>query len=168
LENGRVENVKLTRPVFIVELSGRYRASADLSLGGGVLGEMKLGRARAAVVATSDQIQLNNFVAEALDGRATGNATISLRKTGASHVSADFTNFDLPAAITALTGRALPVASKATGRAELVFAGTDFSTATGSINAQLTGQTPAAGSDLAPLSGDLALTANHGLFQIQR
>src|SRR5712691_9710465 len=96
LENGRVENVKLARPVFTVEPSGRYRASADLSLGGGVLGQMKLGPARAAVVATGDQIQLNNFVAEALDGRAAGNATISLRKNGASHVSADFTNFNLP------------------------------------------------------------------------
>jgi len=168
LENGRVENVKLVRPVFTVEPSGRYRASADLSLGGGVLGEMKLGPARAAVVATSDQIQLNNFVAEALDGRAAGNATISLRKNGASHLSADFTNFNLPGAITALTGRVLPIASKATGKADLAFTGTDLSTATGSVNAQLTGQTSAAGSDLAPLSGELALMANHGLFQIQR
>jgi len=168
LENGRAENVKLTRPVFTMESSGRYRASADLSLGGGVLGEMKLGPAHAAVVATSDQIQINNFVAEALNGRASGNATISLRKTGASLVVAEFTDFDLPAAITALTGRALPVSSRATGKTDLAFTGTDLSTATGNINAKLIGQTPAAGSDLAPLSGDLALTANHGLFQIQR
>ncbi|MFS8084885.1 MAG: hypothetical protein ACMG6H_04590, partial [Acidobacteriota bacterium] len=167
LENGSVENVKLARPVFTVEPSGRYRASADLSLGGGVLGEMKLGPAHAAVVATSDQIQLNDFVAEALDGRANGNATISLRKGGASHVNANFENFDLPAAITALSGRALPITSKATGKADLVFTGTNLATATGSINAQLNGQ-PQAGNDLAPLSGDLALTADHGLFQIQR
>src|SRR6266513_2284974 len=63
LENGRVENVKLAHPVFTVEPSGRYRASADLSLGGGVLAQMKLGPAHATVVATSDAIQLNNFVA---------------------------------------------------------------------------------------------------------
>lgn len=167
LQNGSVENVKLARPVFTVEPSGRYRASADLSLGGGVLGEMKLGPAHAAVVATNDQIQLNNFVAEALDGRASGNATISLRKGGASRVNATFENFDLPAAITAFSGRVLPIASKATGKADLAFTGTDLATATGSVNAQLTGQPPP-GSDVAPLSGDLALTANHGLFQIQR
>src|SRR5258707_10126224 len=167
LKDGRVESVKLARPVFTVEPSGRYRASADLSLGGGVLGEMKLGPAHAAVVATSDQIQLNNFVAEALDGRASGNATISLKKGGASRVNATFENFDLPAAITALSGRVLPITSKATGKAELAFTGTELGTATGSVNAQLTGeQRP--GSDLAPLSGDLALTADHGLFQIQR
>ena len=61
LENGQVENVKLARPAFTLEPSGRYRASADLSLGGGVLGEMKLGPARAAVVASSDRIELNRF-----------------------------------------------------------------------------------------------------------
>ena len=159
--------MKLARPVFTVEPSGRYRASADLSLGGGVLGEMKLGPAHAAVVATSDQIQLNNFVAEALDGHASGNATISLKKNGASRVNATFENFDLPAAITAFSGRAVPISSKATGNADLAFTGTDLATATGSINAQLVGAAPA-GSDLAPLSGDLAVTADHGLFQIQQ
>jgi len=167
LENGRLENVNLARPVFTLEPSGRYRASADLSLGGGVLGELKLGPASAAVVATSDQIQLTNFVAEALEGRATGNATISLRKSGPSHVVANFTNFDLPGVMAAFTGRVIPVASKATGKADLAFTDTDLSTATGSINAQLA-QPATAATDVTPLSGDLALTANHGLFQIQR
>ncbi|HXM46814.1 MAG TPA: translocation/assembly module TamB domain-containing protein [Pyrinomonadaceae bacterium] len=167
LKDGRVENVKLARPVFTVEPSGRYRASADLSLGGGVLGQMKLGPGHAAVVATSDQVQLNNFVVEALDGHANGNATISLRKNGASRVSAGFENFDLGGLITVLSGRAVPIASKATGNADLAFAGTDLTTATGTLNAQLKGETPA-GTDLAPLSGDLAVTADHGQFQIQR
>ncbi|MDX6497740.1 MAG: translocation and assembly module TamB [Blastocatellia bacterium] len=167
LKDGRVENVKLTRPVFTVEPSGRYRASADLSLGGGVLGQMNLGPAHAAVVATSDQIQLNNFVVTALDGNARGNATISLRKNGASRVSAGFENFDLSGLITILSGRAVPIASKATGTAELTFSGTDFAGATGNVNAQLKGETPP-GTDLAPLSGDLAVTADHGEFQIQR
>jgi len=167
LDNGRVENVKLARPVFTVEPSGRYRASADLSLGGGVLGQMKLGPAHASVVATSDQIQLNNFVAEAVEGRATGNATIALTKKGTSRVSADFNDFDLGGLIAILSGRAVPISSRATGKAELVFTGTDYETATGSVNAKLSGAAPAA-SDLTPVSGDIALTADHGLFQVQR
>ena len=167
LKDGRVETVKLARPVFTVEPSGRYRASADLSLGGGVLGQMKLGPARAAIVATSDQIQVNNFVAAALDGHASGNATIALKKNVASRVNADFKDFDLSGLITVLSGRVIPITSKATGKAELAFPGTDFAMATGKVSAQLTGQT-LAGTDLAPLSGDLALTADHGQFQIQR
>jgi translocation and assembly module TamB len=166
LENGQTENVKLARPAFTLEPSGRYRASADLSLGGGVLGEMKLGPARATVVATSDQIQLSNFVAEALNGRATGNATIALTKNGTSRVATNFDNFDLAAIITVLSGRAVPIASRATGRADLTFTDSDIGTATGSVNAQL--QSAPTTTDLAPLSGDVAITANHGLFQIQR
>src|SRR5437588_2721921 len=148
LKDGSVENVKLARPAFTVEPSGRYRASADLSLGGGVLGTMKLGPAHASVLATSDQIQLNNLVAEVLDGRASGSATISLRKNGASRVNADFTNFDLSGLITALSGRAIPIASKATGKASLTFTGTDFAKATGDISAHLAGAAPA-GTDVA-------------------
>jgi translocation and assembly module TamB len=167
MKDGHVENVKLARPVFTVEPSGRYRASADLSLGGGVLGQMKLGPARAAVVATGDQIQLNNFVVEALDGHANGNATIALKKNGASRVTSTFENFDLSGLITIMSGRVVPIASKATGTAELAFSGTDLANATGTVSAQLKGEAPA-GSALAPLSGDLAVTANHGQFQIQR
>src|SRR2546429_9363277 len=167
LKNGRVENVKLARPVFTVEPSGRYRASADLSLGGGVLAQMKLGPAHASLVASSDRIQVNNFVAEALEGRATGNATIALTKKGASHVSADFNNFDLGGLITILSGRVVPIDSRATGKAELVFTGTDLDTASGSVNAKLSGVAPAGG-DLTPVSGDLAITADHWQVQIQR
>lgn len=164
-ETGELEAVKAARPTFVLEPSGRYRASADLSLGGGVLGQMKLGPARAAVVATSDQIQLNNFVAETLNGRASGNATIALTKTGASRVNIEFDNLDLASAIAILSRRAVPLSSRATGRAELTFTGSDFTNATGTINAQLKS---APSNDLAPLSGDVAVTANHGLFQIQR
>ncbi len=166
LKDGSVENVKLTRPAFTLEPSGRYRASADLSLGGGVLGQMKLGPVHAAVVATSDQIQVNNFVAEALDGRASGNATISLRKNGASVVNADFTNFDVGGMITLASGRALPIASKATGKANLTFNDSDFANATGSVTAELVAAPNAAGN--APLAGEVAVTADHGVFQVQR
>jgi hypothetical protein len=110
---------------------------------------MKLGPARASVVASNDQIQLTNFVAEALDGRASGNATISLRKNGPSKVNASFDNFDLGGLITLASGRAVPISSKATGTADLSFTGTDFANANGSVNAKLAG-TVSAGSDLAP------------------
>src|SRR4029453_15678222 len=74
LADGQVENVKLARPVFVVEPSGRYRASADLSIGGGVLGQMNMGQASAKLVATSSDIQLNDFNADIFKGRANGNA----------------------------------------------------------------------------------------------
>jgi len=169
LEKGRLDNVKVARPVFTIEPSGSYRVSSDLSIGGGILGEMKLGPARANVIATSAQIQVNNFTAETLDGQARGTAVIARTKTGVSHVNAEFTNFDLRA-IAALTGHPLPLASKATGKADVTFTGTEqakvLDTISGTITAKLTGA--AVGGDLIPLSGDLALTTKQGQFEIQR
>ena len=131
-----------------------------------MIGKLSLGPAQAAIVATADQVQVSNFSVDALDGRASGNATIARTKTGASRVSANFENFDLAGAITLLSGRVVPLTSRATGKADLSFTGTDLGTATGTLNAQLRTSEPAVG-DVAPLSGDLALTAAHGLFQIQ-
>jgi hypothetical protein len=87
----------IARPAFVLEPSGRYRASADLSLGGGVLGDIALGTARSSVVATNSEIQLNNFTAEALNGRASGNARISTARNGTSRVNAAFEGLDVAA-----------------------------------------------------------------------
>ena len=168
LENGRLEAVKLARPTFTVEASGRYRASADLSIGGGVLAEMKLGNARAVLVATSNQIQVNNFKVEALDGSATGNATISTAKNGASHVNADFSNLEIGGLIAVLSKRVVPLSGKASGKVDLAFSGTDLGTASGTINAQLKGEAGVDSSGRTPISGQVALTADRGLYQIQQ
>jgi len=102
--DGQAENVKLSKPVFVVEPSGSYRATADLSIGGGVLGKMNMGQASAKVVATSRDIQLNDFSAEVFKGRANGNATISLAKNGSSHVVAKFDGLDIAGPFTGRVG----------------------------------------------------------------
>src|SRR6185436_9934748 len=95
LADGQVENVKLARPVFVVEPSGRYRASADLSIGGGVLGQMNMGQANAKLVATSNEIQLNNFTADIFQGKANGNARIAIAKGASSHIAATFSEVEV-------------------------------------------------------------------------
>ncbi|MDX6611915.1 MAG: translocation and assembly module TamB [Blastocatellia bacterium] len=167
-KDGQAESVRLARPVFTVEPSGRYRASADLSIGGGVLADMKLGAVRAAVVATSNQIQLNNFTAEALSGRASGNATISTAKNGASRVNADFADLDVAGLLAVLSKRVVPLSGKASGKIDLTFKGSDFRTASGNINTHIQGEAGDATSGRTPISGDLAMTAAQGLFQIQQ
>ena len=168
LADGQLENVRLAGPVFVVEPAGSYRASADLSIGGGVLGQMKMGQAKAAVVATSRQIQLNDFSADFFGGRATGTATISLTKTTASHVVASFSDLDVAAPVTVLAKVALPLAGKASGKIDVTFPATDFAQASGSINTQFTAETVEARGDRTPISGEVVLRANRGLFQIDR
>jgi translocation and assembly module TamB len=168
MPGGRIENVRLARPVFTLEPSGSYRASADLSLGGGMLGEVSLGAARAALVATNSQVQLNNFDAQIMGGHARGNATVALTRGGASHVASEFADLDIGKLASLFSGRAVPLAGKATGNVDLAFTGTNFGAASGSARAEFTGETGDELSGRTPLTGSVALTASRGLFNIER
>jgi translocation and assembly module TamB len=165
--DGRAENVRLARPVFTVEPSGRYRASADLSLGGGVLGQFNLGPARAAVVATNSQVQLNNFTAELLKGSAQGNATLSTVNGGRSSVKASFNDLDIGGLI-ALSGRVVPVSGRASGTADLSFPDTNFKAASGDLRAEVQAETGTGADARTPVTGVVALHADSGLFRVEQ
>jgi autotransporter translocation and assembly factor TamB len=168
-DGGRADNVRLARPRFVLEPGGRYRASADLSLGGGVLGQMRLGSARAAVMATNNQIQLNDFVADIFNGRASGRATISTApRGGTSSVAASFEGVDVGGALATVSGRAVPLTGAATGTVNLSFPGTNFKAASGRLDARFEGATGRDESARTPVTGELALSAERGLFQIER
>jgi translocation and assembly module TamB len=168
LADGQIDNVKLGKPVFVVEPSGRYRASADLSIGGGVLGQMNMGQARAQLVATSTEIQLNNFTADVFKGRASGNARIAIAKGGTSHIAATFDQVDVAGPLTALAGSAVPLSGRAAGKIDLAFPGTDFKQASGTLTITLTGEDVATANGRVPLSGVVAIRADRGLFNIDR
>jgi translocation and assembly module TamB len=165
--DGQAENVKLTHPVFVVEPSGNYRASADLSIGGGVMGRMNMGRATAKVVATSSEIQLNDFAADVFRGHANGSARISLARNGSSHVVAKFEGLDIGGSLTALSGKAVPLTGVASGNVDLTFPGKNYKLASGTLTTQLRSQAGTS-TDLIPINGDVALSANQGLFSIQQ
>lgn len=161
---GRLENVRLGQPVFVLEPSGRYRASADMSLGGGVLGSINLGAARANVTATNRQIELDNLTADLMDGRVTGEATIALEKGVRSNINADFANLDLGKILALQGGKVVPIEGETTGRVNLSFPGTNFEKATGEITADINAQAGKTGQ--IPVAGRVELTANQGLFNV--
>ena len=165
---GRVDDVRLARPVFRLEPSGHYRVSADLSLGGGVLGEINLGAARAAVVATNSEVQLNNFDASIMGGRATGNAALSTARGGASRVATEFSNLDIGTLIATLTARPILITGKATGTANLAFPGTSLSAASGTARVELKAETGDEATGRTPVNGEVILRADRGLFEIER
>jgi translocation and assembly module TamB len=166
--DGQAENVKLNRPVFVVEPSGNYRASADLSIGGGVLGRMNMGQATAKVVATSSEIQLNDFSAAIFRGQASGNARIALGRNGTSHVAAEFNGLDIAGPLTAIAGSPVPLTGRATGNVDLRFPGTDYKLASGTLTTQLRAEAGQTSDDQIPITGDVAVRADRGLFNIQQ
>ncbi|MDQ2974738.1 MAG: translocation/assembly module TamB domain-containing protein [Acidobacteriota bacterium] len=168
LADGRVESVKLGKPVFVVEPSGRYRASADLTIGGGVLGQLDMGRASAKLVATNTDIQLNSFEANIFKGKANGNARIAITKGGISRIAAGFSDLEVSGPLTALAGSAVPLAGRANGTIDMTFPGTDFKQASGTLSTRFTAENVGADSGRVPLSGEVALRADRGLFSIDR
>lgn len=165
-EGGSVENVVIYKPVFVLEPSGRYRASADLSLGGGVLGSVKLGAAKASVVAENDQIALRNLTANVMDGEIRGDAAIALNNRRRSEVNANFSDLDLSKLLALQGGKVVPIEGRTTGSVNLNFAGTNFKTASGSLTADFAANAGDATRGLVPVSGRLGLKAANGLFDV--
>jgi translocation and assembly module TamB len=165
-QGGNLENVKIYKPVFVLEPSGSYRASADMSLGGGTLGSVRLGAARAGVVVDSSTVALNNLTADVLDGKLNGNATIALNARNRSQINADFTNLDLGKLLALQGGRVVPVEGETTGKVNFTFNGTNFRTASGNITADITANAGTAARGLIPVTGRVEATATNGLFNV--
>ncbi len=163
---GTIENVKVAKPVFVLEPSGRYRASADMSLGGGILGSIKIGAAKANVVVNNDQATLTNLTADVMDGKIDGNATIAFSNRNRSNVNADFTNLDLGKLLALQGGRVVPIEGNTSGSAKLSFTGTNFKTASGNLTADITANAGTAEKGLIPVTGRIEATAINGLFNL--
>lgn len=165
-DGGKFQDVKIAKPVFVLEPSGRYRASMDLSLGGGVLGSINLGAARANVVATSSTIELNNLTADMMDGQITGSALIARSSKATSRVDANFNNVDLAKILALQGGQITPIEGKTNGRASFTFVGTDYKTVSGNIDADLTANAGNADTGFIPVTGKLTASATNGLFSL--
>lgn len=163
---GTIENVKVEKPVFILEPSGRYRATADMSLGGGVLGSVSLGAARASVTAENDLVSLTNLTADVMQGKVNGNATIALVNSRKSQINAQFSNLDVAKLLALQGGQILPVEGQTTGNVDLTFNGTNFKTASGAINADITANAGTADRGFVPVNGRVELVATDGLFNV--
>jgi translocation and assembly module TamB len=127
-----------------------------------------MGQARAAVVATNEQVQLNDFVADLFNGSARGSATIATSDRAASSVRATFENVDAGGLLALTSGNAVPLTGAATGTVDLRFPGTNFKLASGRVDATFEGATGRDESARTPLTGQLALTADNGTFNIER
>jgi hypothetical protein len=146
--------VKLAKPVFVVEPSGNYRASADPEHRWRCHGSNEHGPSDAKVVATSSEIQLNNFTAAIFKGRASGSARIALQRNGSSHVVANLSGLDIGGPLTAIAGSTVPLTGRATGNVDLTFPGTDYKVASGTLTTQLRAEAGDNAADRIPITGD--------------
>ena len=165
-DGGSLETVKIARPVFVLEPSGRYRASADMSLGGGIVGNIPLGSAQAKVVVDNDRVNLNDLTANVMNGLVNGNAVIALNTRSQSSIVADFADLDLAKLAALQGGRVIPVDGKTSGKVNLTLSGTDYRTTSGTINAVIAANAGSFDKGTVPISGTVSLSATNGLFNV--
>ena len=163
---GRLDSVKVVKPVFVVEDSGRYRASFDMSIGGGIVGTVPLGDVRANVDINNDRVQLNDLNGEMMNGTVNGNATIAFNTATTSKVAVDFANLDIETLLSLQSGAIPPLVGKTTGRLDVTFQGTDLKTTSGTVKAGITADAGSAAQGSIPVTGDVAVTATNGLFTV--
>lgn len=161
---GTLEAVKIARPVYILEPSGRYRATADMSIGGGAVGSVALGAATAKVDINNDRAALNDITASVMNGSLNGTAVVASSSRGQSSLRGDFTNLDLSKLIAIGGGNLNPFDGQTTGRVDLTFAGSDFRTASGTVSADISASPGE--QDRIPVNGQVKLTATNGLFHV--
>ncbi len=165
-QGGNLQAVKIRQPVFVLEPSGRYRATADMSLGGGTVGSVSLGAAQAKVDVNNDQVALSDLKADVMGGKLNGGATIAFNSRNRSNVNVDFSSLDLGKLLALQGGRVIPVEGETTGKVNLSFSGTNFKTATGNIIADVTANAGSAERGLIPVTGRIEATAANGLFNL--
>ncbi len=167
LQNGgTLSEVKIAKPVFILEPSGRYRASADMSLGGGTVGNIPLGAATSRVEVTNGRVDLKDLNAQVMEGNVAGNASLALNKRGTSSIQANFTELDLAKVAALQGGSVLPLEGKTNGSIDLTMAGTDHRTISGKVIADITANAGDNNTSKIPINGNIRLSATDGLFNV--
>lgn len=166
-EGGRLTGVKVSKPLYILEPAGRYRATADMSLGSGLLGTLELGKAKASVSVTDEGVTVSDLSASVMDGELTGSASVAWSEDGRSSVRLGFRDLDVSKALAVQGGRLMPLDGHAMGKAEVEFRGTDWTTATGRLEAEIQAVTGHGGSGMFPIAGRIELSGTAGLFEVE-
>ena len=166
-ENGKLLEVVARNPVFVLEPSGRYRASLDMSLGSGVLGSVAVGAANAKVTANNDRVVLDELKAKVMEGEIDGNAVVAVNGSSKSLLKANFSELDIAKLVALQGGQVIPVEGKTNGTVDITFPGTDFTKASGSLNATIDASAGSEKRGFIPVSGEVAVEGTSGLFEIQ-
>jgi translocation and assembly module TamB len=168
LPDGNLTDVKIYKPVFVIEPAGRYRVTADMSLGGGILGSVTLGAAKAKVAVDNAQVALTELDASVMDGKVVGNAVIAYNERSRSEIKAQFTDLDLSKLAALKSGLVIPLEGKTTGTADITMAGTNQKTLTGKILADITAASRSDKDGAIPVNGRVELTAANGLVNVDQ
>ena len=159
---GDVSGVRFTKPKLVVMPAGTYRVTADIGLGGGVVGNMNLGSARGSIEVTKDFTTISDIEAEVMNGRASGKLTVA-SGAGESQLKMNFEGVDAARLLTLQGGKVMPFSGIAKGSVDLRFPGDDPRNISGDIVADIL---PGNVDKNDSIKGKIVVKATSGLFEV--
>ncbi|MFN0107573.1 MAG: translocation/assembly module TamB domain-containing protein [Blastocatellia bacterium] len=169
--DSKLSNLTIRNLVTTVE-GKEYKVTADASLPGGEISGVEFTNASAKAAFISGipgdnaQLTVAEIKASALGGSAEAEYTLPLAKTAPQHVKGSFADIQTAGALAAFKLKDSPVSGKVSGSVDLSFGKTP-QTIAGKISARFDGKSDKS-DDAIPLTGDVAITANAGVFNFDQ
>jgi outer membrane protein insertion porin family len=147
--------------------NGRYRATGNLEVAGGVVQNVTIGEVKGQVVADNSSVALNHFTAAMMGGSVAGDFAMELRRGGNSHLTASIEGIQTDQLYKIIAEGNVPLAGIIDGQVDFKWPGLDVSALSGSLSAHLAGETTTTENAIA-LSGDVAVQAQDGSFTVNQ
>lgn len=164
---GSLASLRAERLIYVVDPSGAYRATADISIGGGSIGKLNLGAATASLEVSPETISVRDLSGNILGGRVKGLAQFSLIEGVKSALSFSFSDVQASEIFALFGNVAPPVTASISGNGEFTFTDNDFTTSTGNLTAR-SEVTAAIESEKIPILGQLDLISATGIVSFSR
>ncbi|HKP86933.1 MAG TPA: translocation/assembly module TamB domain-containing protein [Blastocatellia bacterium] len=166
LRDGQVNGIALRGATANIE-GGRYQIKGNLDVRSGVIRGSQVGPVRGQLVADNNAVALNRFNATLMGGTATGDAVVSTASRGTSRLTASLTDLKTGELFRLLQVNDAPLAGSVNSQVRINWPGTKFDALSGNVTAHLSGETTQTEGTI-PLTGDVAVTAQRGLFNIDQ
>lgn len=163
---GQINGIALANVAANLE-GGRYQVTGGLTIRDGAISGAQLGAARGQLVANNASVALNDFTAAVMGGTATGNAVVQMGRGGASRLTASLADLNTNDLFKVLEVEGAPLAGTLNGQVNITWPGSNVEALSGTLTAQLTGQTTQTEGAI-PVTGDVEATARNGVFDVSR
>jgi outer membrane protein insertion porin family len=164
---GHISRLTLQKVTATID-ENRYQMRGNLDVKSGAVAKASFGTINGDFIAADGTVALNRFNASLLGGNANGDLEVRMGGSGTSRMKASLTGVKTADIFTlVMADHPAPLAGTVDGSIDVSWPGTDLLAASGTLTAQLSGdttQTPEA----IPVRGEVEIAARNGLFDVNQ
>lgn len=145
----------------------KYEARAAVSLRAATISNAQISDVTAQAKVDNAALALTNLKAKAFGGTVAGEASVPLGRGAATRAKVSFSDLQTSDVFALLEFKDAPLTGRVKGEADISLVGSNLKSLNGRVTAHLDGQTSQT-ADTFPLTGDVALTARNGVFNVEQ